>query len=91
LPKIVAKNRLPLGGVTCYVAFTNLCRTHEALPMTPAMAARITYHVRSIAELVAAALKVEPAKPTPAQRRRSSRVIQLDLFDRANGGAPPSR
>jgi hypothetical protein len=51
--------------------------------MTPAMALGITDHVWSVAELIEAALKAVPTKPTPtpAQRRRQFRVIQGDLFE----------
>jgi IS1 family transposase len=72
-----------LAAVGLYVAFYNLCRTHEALRMTPAMALGITDRVWSIADLIEAALKAVPKKPTPtpAQRRRSFRVIQGDLFE----------
>ena len=72
-----------LAAVGLYVAFYNLCRTHEALRMTPAMALGITDHVWSVSELIEAALKAVPTKPTPtpAQRRRSFRVIQGDLFE----------
>src|SRR5580704_8666626 len=72
-----------LAAVGLYVAFYNLCRTHEALRMTPAMALGITDHVWSVSELIGAALKAVPTKPTPTptQRRRQFRVIQGDLFD----------
>ena len=72
-----------LAAVSLYVAFYNLCRTHEALRMTPAMALGIADRVWSIADLIEAALKAVPPvpTPTPAQRRRSFRVIQGDLFD----------
>jgi IS1 family transposase len=72
-----------LAAVGLYVAFYNLCRTHEALKMTPAMALGITDHVWSIDELIEAALKAVPTKPTPTpgQRRRQFKVIQGDLFD----------
>lgn len=72
-----------LAAVSLYVAFYNLCRTHEALRMTPGMALGITDHVWSVAELIEAALKAVPTKPTPTptQRRRQFRVIQGDLFD----------
>jgi hypothetical protein len=72
-----------LAAVSLHVAFYNLCRTHEALGMTPAMALGITDRVWSVAELIEAALKAVPTKPTPtlAQRRKSFRVIQVDLFD----------
>lgn len=72
-----------LAAVGLYVAFYNLCRTHEALRMTPAMALGIADRVWSIADLIEAALKAIPIKPTPtpAQRRKSFRVIQGDLFE----------
>jgi IS1 family transposase len=72
-----------LAAVGLYVAFYNLCRTHEALKMTPAMALGITDRVWSIGDLIDAALKAVPTKPTPtpAQRRKSFRVIQGDLFE----------
>ncbi len=72
-----------LAAVGLYVAFYNLCRTHEALRMTPAMALGIADRVWSIGDLIEAALKAVPNKPTPtpAQRRKSFRVIQGDLFD----------
>jgi hypothetical protein len=72
-----------LAAVSLYVAFYNLCRTHEALLMTPAMALGIADRVWSVAELIEAALKAVPTKPTPTptQRRRQFRVIQGDLFD----------
>ena len=72
-----------LAAVGLYVAFYNLCRTHEALRMTPAMALGIADRVWSIGDLIEAALKAVPTKPTPtpAQRRKSFRVIQGDLFD----------
>jgi hypothetical protein len=73
--------------IDCHLAavglYVNLCRTHEALRMTPAMALGITDHVWSVTELIEAALKAVPTKPTPtpAQRRRQFRVIQGDLFE----------
>jgi hypothetical protein len=72
-----------LAAVSLHVAFYNFCRTHEELRMTPAMALRIMDHAWSIGELIEAALKAVPTKPTqtPAQRRKSFRVIQGDLFD----------
>src|SRR5580658_863898 len=72
-----------LAAVGLYVAFYNLCRTREALKQTPAMALGNADHVWTIAELIEAALKAVPTKPTPtpAQRRKSFRVIQGDLFD----------
>ena len=72
-----------LAAVSLYVAFYNLCRTHEALRMTPAMALGIADRVWSIGDLIEAALKAVPTipTPTPSQRRKSFRVIQGDLFE----------
>lgn len=72
-----------LAAVSLYVAFYNLCKTHEALRMTPAMALGIVDRVWSIGDLIEGALKAVPMipTPTPAQRRKSFRVIQGDLFD----------
>jgi IS1 family transposase len=72
-----------LAAVSLHVAFYNLCRTHEALRMTPAMALGIADRVWSVADLIEAALKAVPPVPTPTpiERRRQFRVIQGDLFD----------
>lgn len=72
-----------LAAISLHVAFYNLCRTHEALRMTPAMALGLTDRVWAVADLIEAALKAVPPVPvpTPTERRRSFRVIQGDLFD----------
>jgi len=51
--------------VSLHVAFYNLCRSHEALRMTPAMARGITDRVWSIGELIESALKAVPTKRRP--------------------------
>jgi hypothetical protein len=67
-----------LAAVSLQVAFYNLCRVHEALRSTPAMALGIADHVWSIGELIEAALSVVPPLPTPTapDRRRQFRVIE---------------
>jgi IS1 family transposase len=72
-----------LAAVGLYVAFYNFCKTHEALKRTPAMALGIADRVWTVSELIEAALKAVPTKPTPTptQRRRQFRVIQGDLFE----------
>lgn len=72
-----------LAAVALHVAFYNLCRVHESLRSTPAMALGIADRVWTIGDLLDAALKAVPPvpTPTPAQRRKSFRVIQGDLFD----------
>src|SRR5580700_345849 len=66
-----------LAAVGLYVAFYNLCRTHEALRSTPAMALGIADRVWTIGDLLDAALAAEPPKPIPTapDRRRQFRVI----------------
>lgn len=61
------------AAVGLYVAHYNLCRVHETLRTTPAMALGITDHIWSIAELTDAALhgRAEP----PSQWFRRFRVI----------------
>jgi IS1 family transposase len=49
------------ASVALFIAHYNLCRVHETLRVTPAMALGITDHVWSIEELVVAAL----ARPAP--------------------------
>jgi inner membrane protein len=53
------------AAVALYVAHDNLCRVHEALRITPAMALGVTDHVWTIGELVEAALGQEPDAPIP--------------------------
>jgi IS1 family transposase len=67
-----------VAAVALYVAHYNLCRVHEVLRTTPAVAVGIADHVWSIGELVDAALTAVPPKPTPTapDRRRQFRVIQ---------------
>lgn len=66
-----------LAAVALHVAFYNLCRIHESLRSTPAMALGIADRVWTIGDLLDAALKAAPPTPTPtaAERRRQFRVI----------------
>jgi IS1 family transposase len=67
-----------LAAVALHVAFYNLCRVHESLRSTPAMALGITDRVWTIGDLLDAALTAVPPLPTPAapDRRRQFRVIK---------------
>jgi hypothetical protein len=64
--------------VSLYVAHYNLCRPHESLRQTPAMALGLADHVWSIGELIDAALvaggSIKP--PQPRDRRGAFRVIE---------------
>jgi len=55
------------AAVSLFVAHYNLCRVHETVRCTPAMAVAITDHVWSIGELVDAALAGELPKPEGKQ------------------------
>ena len=48
------------AAVALYVAYYNLCRVHEALRTTPAMALGVTDHIWTIGELIEAATGPEP-------------------------------
>jgi IS1 family transposase len=67
-----------LAAVALHVAFYNLCRVHETLRSTPAMALGIADRVWTIGDLLDAALAAEPPKPTPTapDRRRQFRLIE---------------
>ena len=67
-----------LAAVALHVAFYNLCRVHELLRSTPAMALGIVDRVWTIGDLLDAALAAVPPLPTPTapERRRQFRVIE---------------
>jgi IS1 family transposase len=57
------------AAIALWVCFYNLCRVHESLRMTPAMALGVTDHIWSIGELIAAAQEPEEAPPLPLIER----------------------
>jgi IS1 family transposase len=67
-----------VAAVSLHVAFYNLCRTHEALRATPAMAIGIADHPWSIGELIDAVLATQPITPetTAPDRRKRFNVIE---------------
>jgi IS1 family transposase len=65
------------AAVALYVAHYNLCRVHETLKVTPAMALGLTDHVWRIAELVEAATSEAPI--TETRRFGRFQVIQGGL------------
>jgi IS1 family transposase len=67
-----------VAAVSLYVAHYNLCRVHETLRNTPAVAIGVAEHVWSIGELLDAALATQPIDPvvTALDRRRRFRVIE---------------
>jgi hypothetical protein len=60
--------RGPASG-NSIVARSPVCRVHEALRITPAMAQRLTDHVWTVGELLTACLENAPTKPRKAHRR----------------------
>jgi IS1 family transposase len=67
-----------LTAVSLHVAFYNLCRVHEALRSTPAMALGIADRVWTIGDLIDAALATQPITPetTAPDRRKHFKVIE---------------
>src|SRR5262249_21429772 len=68
-----------LAAVALHVAYYNLCRPHETLRTTPAVALGIADWVWTLGDLLDAAMAtqpVQPPKPTPGERRKAFRVIE---------------
>jgi hypothetical protein len=53
------------AAVSLYVAHYNLCRVHEALRATPAVALGVADRVWTIGDLIDAVLPLEPNRPIP--------------------------
>lgn len=72
-----------MAAISLYVAYYNLCRWHETIRSTPAVAIGITDHVWSIGELLDAAEKKAPQTPiiTAPDRRKNFRVIEGGKLD----------
>ena len=66
------------AAVSLYIAHCNLCRVHQSLCSTPAVAQGIADKVWSIGELLDAALATQPIDPvvTAPDRRRAFTVIE---------------
>lgn len=68
------------AAVSLYVAHYNLCRVHESLKTTPAVAIGVADRVWTLGDLIDAVLPLEPNKPV--RTIRNFRVI--------DGGRPGS-
>lgn len=66
------------AAVSLHVAHYNLCRVHEALRTTPAVALGVADRIWTISDLIDAALATQPIEPatTAPDRRRRFRVIE---------------
>ncbi len=51
------------AAISLFIAHYNLCRVHETIRMTPAMALDVTDHIWTIGELIEAALNCETPEP----------------------------
>lgn len=71
------------AAVSLYVAHYNLCRVHESLRSTPAMALGIAERVWTIGDLLDAALATQPITPvtTAPERRKRFRVVDGGKVD----------
>jgi IS1 family transposase len=72
------------AAVSLHVAHYNLCRVHETLRTTPAMALGVSNHIWTIGELIDAALTAPKPAPTlpvpPAPTRPNPRGFQLRVI-----------
>ena len=66
------------AAVSLYVAHYNLCRVHEALRSTPAMALGIADRVWTIGDLLDAALATQPITPETTAPDRRKRFTVID-------------
>lgn len=73
------------AAVSLWVAYYNLCRVHETLRCTPAMAAGLTDHVWSIGELLQAALDMPPAPSAPVAPSPEPEQIRVGLSAKQAG------
>jgi hypothetical protein len=55
------------AAVALFISHYNLCRVHETIRMTPAMALGVTDHIWTIGELVEAATNPETVPPHHAR------------------------
>jgi len=64
--------------VSLYVAHYNLCRVHESLRSTPAMALGVADRVWTIADLLDAAMATQPITPVTTAPHRRKRFTVID-------------
>jgi hypothetical protein len=66
------------AAVALFVSHYNLCRVHETIRMTPAMALGVVDHIWTIGELVEVAILSESVEPLEGKRVGRFRVIDGD-------------
>jgi hypothetical protein len=72
--KVSKKLENHAAAVALYVAHYNLCRVHETLRVTPAMALGVTDHIWTIGELIDAATAGQPPRKRPFTVIQGGRV-----------------
>jgi IS1 family transposase len=78
------------AAIALHIAHYNLCRVHETLRCTPAMALGVTDHVWTIGELIEAALSA-PTAPPIAPAPEPARGISAARSKGEKRGSGPSR
>ncbi|MDH2385494.1 hypothetical protein [Bradyrhizobium sp. CER78] len=73
------------AAVSLYVAHYNLCRVHEALRTTPAVALGVAERVWTIGDLLDAVLPLEPNRPVVRVTRN------FTVIDGGEGLGPPPK
>jgi hypothetical protein len=79
------------AAVALYVAHYNLCRAHEALRMTQAMALGIVDRAGTIGDRIDAALGMQPITPVNTAPERRKRFKVIDGGREYPTSAPPGR
>jgi IS1 family transposase len=74
------------AAVALFVAYFNFCRVHEALRVTPAMAAGLTDHVWSLGELLRTALDMPPVPAPSAPVTPDPEPIAVGMSAKQAGG-----
>jgi hypothetical protein len=76
------------AAVSLYVAHYNLCRVHEALRTTPAVALGVTDRVWTIGDLIDTVLPLEPNRPVRVKRNFKVKLKAERTKDQDHCGAP---
>jgi IS1 family transposase len=77
------------AAIALHMAHYNLCRVHETLRVTPAMALGVTDHVWTIGELVQAALSAPEPSPLPTPGQQSFAGMSAGRAKGTRGGQRP--
>jgi len=79
------------AAISLWVSFYNLCRVHETLRYTPAMALGVADHIWTVGELIAAALEPVDVPPLPREPKTTLRSGYTPLKLRVIPGGKMSK